>query len=29
MKRNNFPKDFINKIICGDAVEVMKKIPDA
>ena len=21
-------KDFINKIVCGDAVEVMKKIPD-
>jgi modification methylase len=23
-----WPKDFINKIICGDAVKVMKKIPD-
>lgn len=23
-----FPKDFLNKIICGDAVGVMKKIPD-
>ncbi len=23
-----FPKDFINKIICGDVIEVMKKIPD-
>lgn len=23
-----WPKDFINKIVCGDAVEVMKKIPD-
>lgn len=23
-----WPKDFINKIICGDAVEVMKQIPD-
>jgi len=23
-----WPKGFINKIICGDAVEVMKKIPD-
>lgn len=24
----NFPEDFIDKFICGDAVEVMKKIPD-
>jgi modification methylase len=24
-----FPQDFINKIICGDAVEIMKQIPDA
>ena len=23
-----WPKDFINKIVCGDAVEMMKKIPD-
>ncbi len=23
-----FPEDFINKIICGDAIEVMKQIPD-
>ncbi len=23
-----FPEDFINKIICGDCVEVMKQIPD-
>ncbi|TSC90911.1 MAG: DNA methylase N-4/N-6 domain-containing protein [Parcubacteria group bacterium Licking1014_17] len=23
-----WPNDFINKIICGDVVEVMKKIPD-
>ncbi len=23
-----FPKDFINKIICGDAVDVMRQIPD-
>ncbi len=23
-----WPKDFINKIVCGDAVEIMKKIPD-
>jgi site-specific DNA-methyltransferase (adenine-specific) len=24
----NFPNDFINQIICGDCIEVMKKIPD-
>ena len=24
----NFPEDFKNQIICGDVVEVMKKIPD-
>ncbi len=23
-----FPEDFTNKIICGDAIDVMKKIPD-
>lgn len=23
-----WPKDFINRIVCGDAVEIMKKIPD-
>ena len=23
-----FPQDFINKIVCGDAVEMMKQIPD-
>lgn len=23
----DYPKDFINKIICGDSVDVMKKIP--
>lgn len=23
-----FTKDFLNKIICGDAIEIMKKIPD-
>ncbi|HLD83754.1 MAG TPA: hypothetical protein VI979_02790, partial [archaeon] len=23
-----FPKDFLNKIICGDALTVMKQIPD-
>jgi len=22
-----FPKDFVNKIVCGDVIEVMKKIP--
>lgn len=24
-----FPDDFINKIICGDAIQTMKRIPDA
>jgi DNA modification methylase len=24
----NYPEDFINKIICGDCLEVMKDIPD-
>lgn len=24
----NYPKDFLNKIICGDCVSVMKDIPD-
>lgn len=24
----NFPKDFINKIICGDCLNIMKQIPD-
>lgn len=24
----NYPNDFINKIICGDIIEVMKQIPD-
>jgi site-specific DNA-methyltransferase (adenine-specific) len=23
-----FPKDFINKIVCGDCVEILKEIPD-
>lgn len=23
-----FPQDFINKIVCGDAVEIMKQLPD-
>ena len=27
-KHYQFPEDFIDKIICGDAVGVMKKIPD-
>jgi len=25
----NFPKDFLNKIICGDALEVLREIPTA
>lgn len=25
----NFPNDFINKIICGDSLEVMKQMPDS
>ena len=28
MRNLDYPKDFINKIICGDTVEVMKQIPD-
>ena len=24
----NYPEDFINKVICGDCLEVMQKIPD-
>ncbi len=30
MKKGNlkYPKDFLNKIICGDSIEVMKLIPD-
>lgn len=24
----NWPEDFINKIICGDSLEVMKEMPD-
>lgn len=23
-----YPEDFINKVICGDCLEVMKQIPD-
>ena len=26
--RRTFPKDFINQFICGDAVQVLKQIPD-
>src|SRR3989344_4753115 len=25
---NKFPKDFLNKIVCGSAVDVMEQIPD-
>lgn len=25
---NDFPKDFVNKVICGDSLEVLKKLPD-
>ena len=28
IKELEYPKDFINKIICGDCFEIMKKIPD-
>ena len=28
MKKLKFPKDFLNKIICGDAVDIMKRMPD-
>lgn len=28
MKKYIFPEDFVNKIICGDAIEVMKQIPN-
>jgi modification methylase len=28
MKKLEFTNDFLNKIICGDAIEVMKQIPD-
>ncbi|HSA06369.1 MAG TPA: site-specific DNA-methyltransferase [Candidatus Gastranaerophilales bacterium] len=27
-KTLNFPNDFLNKIICGDCLEIMRKIPD-
>lgn len=28
MTKMKFPGDFLNKIVCGDAIEVMKQIPD-
>ena len=28
IKKLEFPTDFLNKIICGDAVKIMKQIPD-
>lgn len=28
VEKLKFPKDFINKVICGDSVEIMKQIPD-
>lgn len=27
-KKLKFPDDFINKIICGDSLSVMKQMPD-
>jgi modification methylase len=27
-KNLKYPKDFLNKIICGDSIEVMRQIPD-
>jgi len=29
MKKPTFPGDFINKIICGDCIEVMHQVPDS
>ena len=29
MKKLNFPDDFLNQNVCGDAVKIMKQIPDA
>ena len=29
MNKLKFPKDFTNKIICGDAVGIMKQISDS
>ena len=28
MKKYKFPQDFMNRIVCGDVLEVMKQIPD-
>lgn len=28
IEKAKFPEDFINKFICGDAIEIMKKIPE-
>src|SRR5579864_5565938 len=28
MKQVSLPKKFLNNIVCGDCIEVMKKIPD-
>jgi len=28
LKKPKFPYDFVNKIICGDAVDLMRQIPD-
>ena len=28
LKKLNFPKDFIDKFICGNTIDVMKQIPD-
>jgi DNA modification methylase len=28
MMRTLIPKDFLNTIVCGDALQVMRKIPD-
>ena len=27
-KKLSYPEDFINKIICGDCLDVMKQMPD-
>jgi hypothetical protein len=28
MRKSDFTKKFLNKIVCGNAVDVMKKLPD-
>ncbi len=28
MPKREFPTDFVNRIICGDAIKIMKEIPD-